>query len=493
VTVPDLSIIVACLGRPAALAGLLEALRAQTLPRARYEVLLVDDGSDPPLTRAIEPRLLDGVSCLRLEQNAGPAAARNVALERARGRLALFLNADAVPGPRLLEQHVAAHAQLGQEVAVLGRFDFAPGCRTPFVELAERAGVFFPFQRLVARRPQPPIFFWTCNLSVPLAAVRRAGGFDPAFRQPKWEDVELGYRLGQGGVLVHYLPELACAHDHPVELSDLLRSGWLIGHEWVRLVRKHGQAACPLFFDGPVSLDAALGRRLLQALVEEEEAHAGHVADVRRWTALLDEAGPAARPELLRRYRRPFVDALRALDRHEARRGIAGALLGFTAAELARDRAAARLAVGWRGPRGPALEAALRDLPPGAELWVAGADDGSLPDGVRALTSPPGSGAAELLRALAEACSAEVLALVQGDRAPAPADWARLRRYLDVAPIVCAAGLSPREGERARAVDELPGWVQAARRRELSRLQGHTSLTLAGGEGVLVCAAGPSP
>lgn len=60
----------------------------EAVPRCeRVEVIVVDDGSDPPL-------LLDDVPIIRLAPSVGPGPARNVGAAEARGRYLMFIDAD---------------------------------------------------------------------------------------------------------------------------------------------------------------------------------------------------------------------------------------------------------------------------------------------------------------------------------------------------------------------------------------------------------------
>ncbi len=55
-----------------------------------FEVLVVDDGSDPPVAMVDDPR----VRLLRLLGNQGPSAARNAGIDAAQGRYLVFLDDD---------------------------------------------------------------------------------------------------------------------------------------------------------------------------------------------------------------------------------------------------------------------------------------------------------------------------------------------------------------------------------------------------------------
>jgi GT2 family glycosyltransferase len=91
----DFSVIIATRNRPQLLRNCLVALEKSNYPVDRFEVVVVDDGSDA----AVGPGLAEftfrfSLSVLRTERG-GPAAARNVGSRHASGRFLAFLDDDA--------------------------------------------------------------------------------------------------------------------------------------------------------------------------------------------------------------------------------------------------------------------------------------------------------------------------------------------------------------------------------------------------------------
>src|SRR5919107_2893076 len=123
---PFLSVIVPTFQRPDGLSRCLDALAAQELPRARFEVVVVDDGSaEPP--RAIVSRFMPRLDVrLIVQQNAGPAAARNAGAAAARGTLLVFTDDDCRPDPRWLRV-IADAAARHPDCAIGGRVQNALG------------------------------------------------------------------------------------------------------------------------------------------------------------------------------------------------------------------------------------------------------------------------------------------------------------------------------------------------------------------------------
>ena len=90
----DVTVIVAAYNCEAYIADCLESLRTQTL--TTFECIVVDDASTDATVAAALKEIGDDnrfVLCKR-DQNGGPGAARNMALDRARGRYVLYVDAD---------------------------------------------------------------------------------------------------------------------------------------------------------------------------------------------------------------------------------------------------------------------------------------------------------------------------------------------------------------------------------------------------------------
>lgn len=233
---PRASVVVATYNRPQSLALLLEGLAKQTLPRDDFEVVVVDDGSAEDVTPVVS-RFEQALSVTLLRQeNSGVAVARQRGVERASGRIIVFLDDDMRVREDFVAQHLAQHDGHDDRV-ILGRL-LAPAGEQ--ISLFERSHAY-RLDRLAELWTAPGSVsghnVYTGNMSLPRELFFRAGGFDKAFFI---EDTELGVRLQAVGAQFFFAPLAASEHasDH-MSLDAWLRRAVKEGRGWVQLMRKH--------------------------------------------------------------------------------------------------------------------------------------------------------------------------------------------------------------------------------------------------------------
>jgi glycosyltransferase involved in cell wall biosynthesis len=228
-SVPEVSVVVATRDRRARLEGLLASLRAQTLDRDRFEVVVVDDGSTDDTAAALERERESGE--LRLEvisgTGAGPADARNRGWRAARGELVAFTDDDCEAATDWLERGLAAWG--GDALRIV------QGPTMPIERERHRLGPFARTRRIEAAGP----WFETCNIFYPRSLLERLDGFDERFAEALGEDTDLGWRARElGGELV-WAPDARVEHAvEEVEPAQLVR-GALIGVDSVLAFDRH--------------------------------------------------------------------------------------------------------------------------------------------------------------------------------------------------------------------------------------------------------------
>ncbi len=237
---PLVSVIIPTYNRARLLPRLAEALAAQS--HAGSEVVFVDDGSDDDTPAALGEICdrHDGWRMFR-QENAGPAAARNLGVGAASGELLVFLDDDCVPHPRFIEEHVLTHVTRGKGYAAAGHTPWHPDLEvSPFMEMALR-GVLFAFNRITDHDNLSFTCFYTANCSVRRDDLVAIGGFDEALRF--YEDADLAYRLRERGISLVYNERAVAYHAEPVDLAQFLTRQRAAGTSAVQMVRKYPHLA----------------------------------------------------------------------------------------------------------------------------------------------------------------------------------------------------------------------------------------------------------
>jgi glycosyltransferase involved in cell wall biosynthesis len=222
------SVVIPTFDRPDALARCLDHLARQTLPTDRFEVIVVDDASVHPVRPLLEAAYANGplqVVWERVEPN-NPARARNAGIDAARGWLILFMGDDILALPHMLEEHVRLHEQNPDNIGVVGRIETDP----ELVETAfDRFFDSFGFTTLSGDQQVTSRYFQTNNVSLKTDYLRRHGRFDEDFPDANHEDIELGYRLEQGGLRLLYRDRLLAYHRHVYTLAAACRLAYRRG------------------------------------------------------------------------------------------------------------------------------------------------------------------------------------------------------------------------------------------------------------------------
>ena len=168
------------------------------------EVIFAFDGSPSPT-----PAWLDrpGVSVVKTGTRAGPASARNLAAESARGEILFFVDADVELAANALEHVHAAFAADPDLVGLFGTYDDEPAA----------VGVASEFRNLLHHHTHVShagraVTFWSGCGAMRRAAFLDIGGFDEKFAYPSVEDIELGMRVAANGGTIRLTPEVQCKH-----------------------------------------------------------------------------------------------------------------------------------------------------------------------------------------------------------------------------------------------------------------------------------------
>jgi glycosyltransferase involved in cell wall biosynthesis len=213
----DLSIVIPTRGRWETLRRTLAALHDQS--EQGFEIIVVADGADQEIPDLPGARVLQ-------QQHSGPGAARNRGVEASGRPLILFLGDDMIPTRDLVAGHLTRHgAHPSPEVAVLGRVEWHPSVpRDRLHRWLEWSCALFDYRQLDVQPEDDAGWprFYSCNVSVKRELFVATGGFDPDFVFD-YEDLDLGWRLGQQGMRLLYEPDAVTQHLHVYDWAAVVR------------------------------------------------------------------------------------------------------------------------------------------------------------------------------------------------------------------------------------------------------------------------------
>jgi GT2 family glycosyltransferase len=313
---PEVSVVVITHDRPAALEETLRGLRRQTGLPGGYEIVVVDDGSSPPVQ--VPPGADPPVRLVRLEGRER-SAARNAGAREARGRHLVFVDDDM----SVEDGFLAAHLRAGRE---------HPGALVAGAIRLPRAALETPFGRFRQRLedasrpsgPPAPNYCAAGNMSIPREVFGELGGFDEGLVSGEDQDLALRHHA-RGGPAVYAADAVAVHRDDALDIASYSRrTEWGAVHvvafcerhpEWPDNVERRRTNGPPAPGREPFRLTAAKAAKLVLA-------------------------------------RRPFLDVLAAVTRFLERTAPDGALLD----RCYRARLGLALFRGFRrgaGARGP--------------------------------------------------------------------------------------------------------------------------------------------
>jgi len=222
-TLPFVSVVIPAYNEESQIARCLKSVIETGYPN--LEIIVVDDNSTDS---TVEVASKYPVQVIRRQLRGGIAAARNDGVEAARGKIVAFVDSDCAVDKPWLDLLLSHYAD--SKIAGVGG---VIGTRDSSLIAKYRS---FLGREEYADSPNP-VCGTLCipggNSSYRTDVFHSIGGFDPAFARPRgYEELELGYRLTEGGYVLVGEPRAVVWH---------LREGSLRG--WIALAYATGYVA----------------------------------------------------------------------------------------------------------------------------------------------------------------------------------------------------------------------------------------------------------
>jgi len=216
----------------------LAAVAASSYPV--FECIVVDDASSDGMTAPAAAR--HGARVIQLDQQSGPAIARNRGAMEAGGDILFFTDADVVIHPDTLAVAVDVLASGPELGAVFGSYDDDPGHRA-FLSQYRNLLHHWVHQTSSDRAST----FWSGCGAIRREIFLEMGGFSQEYPRPSIEDIELGSRLRSAGYNIRLEKNMLCQHMKRWTFWNMIRTDiFQRGVPWTALMLRDRRASSDL-------------------------------------------------------------------------------------------------------------------------------------------------------------------------------------------------------------------------------------------------------
>ncbi|MGR5148958.1 glycosyltransferase [Photobacterium alginatilyticum] len=241
----EISVVIPTYNRSDLLSHTLTALKAQTLDKDRFEVVIIDDGGSDDSEEIVSRFKSDlNVKYFWQEDNGFRAGkARNIGTAIAKGNYIVYVDTGVLLSTTSLEEHLKVHQKALHPIAIIGYvygFDLnsegidkmntvidANNVDSILYQLHKQSAFdirqrqYDDLGENITHWPAPFDLFWTCHVSAERNELLKAGLFDENFQSWGGEDVDLGVRLFLNNNMFIMNKSICSFHwPHPKEVSD---------------------------------------------------------------------------------------------------------------------------------------------------------------------------------------------------------------------------------------------------------------------------------
>jgi glycosyltransferase involved in cell wall biosynthesis len=228
---PELSVVVPVRNGGSTLESCLHALASQSLPRERFEIIVVDDGSTDGSVGVATPLATRVIS----RAPGGAGAARNTGWEAARGRWVAFTDADCVPSRSWLATFTAEIERGGGELLGAAGRTVGYDSESSAARFVDLVGGLDGERHL--DHPTFP-FAPSCNVMYRRDALAEVGGFDERFSSYEACDLHTRLVATQPGPFV-FAPRAVVLHRHRPSWAGYWRQQYSYGRGYAQFVWRY--------------------------------------------------------------------------------------------------------------------------------------------------------------------------------------------------------------------------------------------------------------
>lgn len=235
---PRVSVVIPVFNGGTDLEKCLSAISASSYPV--FECILVDDASTDGMVIPAAQR--HGAQVIRLDQQCGPAKARNRGVDEARGDIIFFTDADVLLHPEALARAVDKFQSDAELAAVFGSYDDRPA-HSSFI--SQYRNLFHHWVHQTGTTEAAT--FWSGCGAIRRNIFLEMGGFSEDYARPSIEDIELGTRLRKCGYRILLLKNMFGKHMKQWKFWNMIKTDiFMRGVPWMLLVLRDGQLGTEL-------------------------------------------------------------------------------------------------------------------------------------------------------------------------------------------------------------------------------------------------------
>ncbi len=222
---PTVTIIVPTFGRPKQLEQCLRAISCLAYPTSKYEVLVVDDGSDYGVDHVVRPFKAHFNVEYTVQPHRGPAATRNYGGRIASGAIIAFTDDDCRPDTGWLTAIVESMSK-NNGALLGGRIE---NCLVDNLYSRASQLVIDYLYEYYSANNSAMRYFCANNMACERDLFMEIGGFSHEFPGAAAEDRDLCRRWIASDRLVHYCPDALVLHAHSLTLKRFWRQHFNYG------------------------------------------------------------------------------------------------------------------------------------------------------------------------------------------------------------------------------------------------------------------------